>query len=69
MDGDDSDEGDEETLARQQAAYELQQEYDYDFVPAFYDAGAMSFEGHPCDLDVDCAYDPYPPEPILAPRA
>eukprot|EP00972_Heterocapsa_arctica_P020107 2968080-Heterocapsa_arctica.AAC.1 len=54
MDGDDSDEGEEETLARQQAANELQQEYDNDFVPAFDIAEETSSEGHPCDLDVDC---------------
>eukprot|EP00972_Heterocapsa_arctica_P039711 5853010-Heterocapsa_arctica.AAC.1 len=55
MDRDDSDGCDAETSASQQAAYELQQEYD--------------FESHSCDLDAYCAYDPYPPEPILAPRA
>eukprot|EP00972_Heterocapsa_arctica_P057515 8485531-Heterocapsa_arctica.AAC.1 len=47
MDGDDSDEDDEETLARQQAANELQQEYDNDFVPTFDIAEETSSEGIP----------------------
>eukprot|EP00972_Heterocapsa_arctica_P075867 11191766-Heterocapsa_arctica.AAC.1 len=75
MDGDDSDEDDEQTIARQTAANELDEVYN-DFVPAFdvsetYDIAEEESESsdHPCDLDVDYTYDPYPPAPTRAPRA
>eukprot|EP00972_Heterocapsa_arctica_P052570 7734068-Heterocapsa_arctica.AAC.1 len=72
MDGEDTDEEEQETLARQEAANELQQEYDWplanDFVPAF-DIADESSDGPACDLDVDFAYDPYPPQPSSGPAA
>eukprot|EP00972_Heterocapsa_arctica_P065170 9621142-Heterocapsa_arctica.AAC.1 len=53
MDGDDSDEDEAQVQVRQDAANELQHEYDQDFVPPFDNGGEMSSEGPSCDLHPD----------------
>eukprot|EP00972_Heterocapsa_arctica_P065743 9702709-Heterocapsa_arctica.AAC.1 len=74
MDGEDSEEDDEQTLTRQTAANELHEVYS-DFVPAFEIAAAYDIaeesesSEHSCDLDVVYdAFDPYPSAPTMAPE-
>eukprot|EP00972_Heterocapsa_arctica_P034704 5108321-Heterocapsa_arctica.AAC.1 len=69
MDGDDSGEDEAQVLSRQDAANELQHEYDQDFVPPFDNGGEMSSDDHSCDLEVDHVYDLYPPRPSTGPPA